>query len=251
MKIKAGLLPLYMDMIDRALPQARSEFQTFINRIIDQLKALDLHIVPSEISCKKEEVIKAIDLFNKQDVDAIITLHLTYSPSLESAPILAGTKIPIIVLDTTQSYEFGPGREPGDVLYNHAIHGVQDFCNVLRRHKKKFFIEAGHWERSDVLKRIKKRAIQAKMVKSFTNIKVGLLDEPLEGMGDFQVQHEVLSDSFGFNIIRSDSEKIKDSIKSIPSKLIKEEIEMDRERFDFNDIDGVLYENSIKVSRCL
>ena len=248
MKIKAGLLPLYMDMIDKTSPQARSEFQTFINRIIDQLKALDLHIVPSEISCKKEEVIKAINLFTRQDVDAIITLHLTYSPSLESAPVLARTKIPIIVLDTTQSYEFGPGREPGDVLYNHAIHGVQDFCNVLRRYKKKFFIEAGHWERSDVLKRIKKRAIQAKMVKSFTNIKVGLLDEPLEGMGDFQVQHEVLSDSFGFNIIRSDSGKIKDSIKSIPPGLIKEEIDMDRERFDFDDIDEVLYKNSIKVS---
>ena len=240
-----------MDMIDRALPQARSEFQTFVNRIIDQLKALGLHIVPSEISCKKEEVIKAIDLFTRQDVDAIITLHLTYSPSLESAPVLARTKIPIIVLDTTQSYEFGPDRESGDVLYNHAIHGVQDFCNVLRRHKKKFFIEAGHWERSDVIKRIKERAIQARIVKSFTNIKVGLLDEPLEGMGDFQVQHEVLSDSFGFNIIRSDSGKIKDSIKSIPPGLIKKEIEMDRKRFDFDGIDEDLYENSIKVSLSL
>lgn len=240
-----------MDMIDRTSPQARSEFQIFIDRIIDRLKALDLHIVPSEISCKKEEFIKAINLFNKQDVDAIITLHLTYSPSLESVPVLARTRVPIIVLDTTQSYEFGPDREPGDVLYNHAIHGVQDFCNVLRRHKKKYFIEAGHWERSDVLKRIKERAIQAKMVKSFTNIRVGLLDEPLEGMGDFQVKHKVLSDSFGFNIIRSDSEKIKSSIKSISSGLIKEEINMDRERFDFDDIDVALYENSIKVSLAL
>lgn len=251
MNIKVGLLPLFMEKIDNTSPDARPEFTIFIEKIAEKLKKSGLDLIQSEISCIKKDFIEALELFEKNDVDAIVTLHLTYSPSLESVPVLSNTRIPIIVLDTTQSYEFGPHKKLGDILYNHGIHGVQDFCNVLRRYNKNFFIEAGHWEKSDVLERIKNRAIQAKLLKSFLNIKVGLLDQPLEGMGDFQIGHEILQKNFGFNIFKSKSAIIKKDIKSISSETIKKEIEKDKQRFDFDNIDDELYENSIKVSLAL
>jgi L-arabinose isomerase len=251
LRLRAGLLPLYMDMIDKTSPQARPVFKDFIGSVKSKLESLDIEIVVSDISCLQKDFSNAVDLFEKQDVDAIITLHLTYSPSLESAPVLAKTKIPLILLDTTQSFDFGPDKELGDVLFNHAIHGVQDFCNILRRNKKKFFIEAGHWEKTDVLDRVKGRLLQSRMVKSFSAIKAGLLDEPLNGMGDFQAGHELLKKSFGFNIVKADGRIIIESMPGISEEDIKREIELDKTRFSFDDIDKTLYKETIRTSLSL
>jgi len=109
-----------MKLIDQASPQARPGFENFIGSIKSKLESLDIETVVADISCMQKDFSNAVDLFEEQDVDAIITLHLTYSPSLESAPVLAKTKIPLIVLDTTQSFDFGPDKGPGDVLFNHA-----------------------------------------------------------------------------------------------------------------------------------
>ena len=54
----------------------------------------------------------AIDGFEKAKVDALVTLHLAYSPSLESSAALAATPLPIVVLNTTPTYAFGPQTEP-------------------------------------------------------------------------------------------------------------------------------------------
>ena len=43
--------------------------------------------------------------FNDADVDAVITQHLAYSPSLESIDALMTIKAPLIVFDTTPDYD--------------------------------------------------------------------------------------------------------------------------------------------------
>ena len=70
---------------------------------------------------------------NTEGVDAIITLHLAYSPSLESAEVLAQSRLPVIMLDTTPDRDFGGHVDPMRLLDNHGIHGVQDLASVLRR----------------------------------------------------------------------------------------------------------------------
>ncbi|MFN2352849.1 MAG: hypothetical protein ABR497_12990, partial [Kiritimatiellia bacterium] len=87
---------------------------------------------------------RAVRACEQAGVDALVTLHLAYSPSLESVAALTATELPIIVLDTTPDWNFGPSQAPAAIMANHGIHGVQDMCNLLLRHGKKFQIEAGH-----------------------------------------------------------------------------------------------------------
>lgn len=77
-----------------------------------------------------------------------------YSPSLQSIDALCRLHVPIIVLDTTETVSFDSMTDPVEIMYNHGIHGVQDMCNLLLRRGKKFFIEAGHFEQSDVIARV-------------------------------------------------------------------------------------------------
>ena len=103
------------------------------------MKNVILKLVAAPICRLKTEFAEAVKNFENARVDAILTLHLAYSPSLESADILARTKLPIVILDTTPDFEFGFARKTEAISYNHGIHGVQDMCNMLIRNWKRIY----------------------------------------------------------------------------------------------------------------
>ncbi|MCK4416840.1 MAG: hypothetical protein KAV99_01575, partial [Candidatus Latescibacteria bacterium] len=153
-KPKIGLLGLYLELYDHSMPEIRPGVEKFYQTIVDEMEKRGIEVTPVALCRLKSEFASAVRSLEDAQVDAIVTLHLAYSPSLESSDILAETSLPILVLDTTPSYEFGPDQDPDEILYNHGIHGVQDMCNLLIRNGKSFKIEAGHWEKSDVLDRV-------------------------------------------------------------------------------------------------
>jgi L-arabinose isomerase len=144
-KPKIGLLPLYLALYDSSAPKLRRQMEAFVSKIALEFKKRDTDVVKGPIACVAREFKSDVALFEKKEVDAIVTLHLTYSPSLESAGVLAQTRLPVLVLDTTPDYDFKPGQSTDRLMSNHGIHGVQDLCNLLKRNNQEFQIEAGHW----------------------------------------------------------------------------------------------------------
>jgi L-arabinose isomerase len=146
-KLKIGLLLLYLELYDELVPGLRPRIEKFAGIIEEKLKKRKVEVLSAPICRVDDEFKKNVKLFENQKVDAIVTLHLAYSPSLESIDALSKTKIPIIILDTTSEYDFGDNIGPEEIMYNHGIHGVQDMCSMLLRKKKDFFIEAGHYKK--------------------------------------------------------------------------------------------------------
>jgi L-arabinose isomerase len=231
---KIGLLPLYIELYDISNPEMRDRINAFLQTIEIGLKQRDLHVVTAPVCRLKPEFQNAVESFEKHDVDAIVTLHLAYSPSLESADILAKTKLPIIVLDTTPTYEFGPEQNEIEIMYNHGIHGAQDMCNLLIRNKKRFMLEAGHWEKSDVLDRIAGCARAAKLIKNICTARVGIVGEPFKGMGDFVVPTEILEKTIGIKTISFDFNKAQELANRISDEDIIIEMEENKSLFEIN-----------------
>ena len=130
---KIGLLPLYIELYDKAVPEARGRIDAFYETICGEMERRGVEVLRAPVCRLKNEFAAAVGSFEKAGAEAIVTLHLAYSPSLESAETLAKTSLPIIVLDTTPTYEYSPGQDPTELMFNHGIHGVQDMCNVLIR----------------------------------------------------------------------------------------------------------------------
>ena len=114
---KIGLLPLYLKLYDEIIPGSRDNHIGFVKAITDEFIKSDVEVVNAEICCVENEFDKAIKLFEKENVDVIVTLHLTYSPSLESAKIISETDLPIVILDTTTDYSLRPGEINDDFIY--------------------------------------------------------------------------------------------------------------------------------------
>jgi len=152
-KPKIGLLPLYVKFYDEVLPDLAAQVEPFVGRVQSALADGGLEVLVAPISRTRPDFASAVERFEAAGVDAIVTLHLAYSPSLESAAVLAKTALPVIMLDTTPDRDFGRDVDPMRLLYNHGVHGLQDLASVLRRFGKPYQVVAGHLEDSDVIQR--------------------------------------------------------------------------------------------------
>lgn len=244
---KVGLLPLYIKLYDDIWPDVRGQVESFYFDIKKELEARGLNVVPSRVCRIKSEFADAVSTFENEKVDAIITLHLAYSPSLESADVLASTNIPLIVLDTTPTFDLSPGQESIEISFNHGIHGVQDMCNLLTRRGKSFLLEAGHWKESDVLDRVVNDVRSAVMVTKIRNSKIGRIGKPFSGMGDFIVPDSILEKTIGLKTVNYSVENDSVYIEGISDEDIDNELRLDESLFTIGDLNEDIYRQSTKA----
>ena len=246
-KIKIGFLPLYVKLYDDGAPNMRLRIDAFAKEIVDLFSNKeDVEIISSDVCRLEDEFKAAIELFEKEEVDSIVTLHLAYSPSLESEKVLKNTKLPIVILDTTPNFDFTYDEDTTAISYNHGIHGVQDMCNLLVRNNKKFFIEVGHYLESDVIERVINRVKGIKIAKEFTNSRVGTIGGAFAGMGDFRLP-ENLYGEIGIEEVALLPEDAKKYFEEVTEAEIDALIADDKEKYDVDkDIPEDYLRNAIR-----
>ncbi|MBO4898499.1 MAG: hypothetical protein J5590_09405 [Clostridia bacterium] len=254
--MKIGLLPLYVKLYDDFTPASRTRHEAFYEEISKLFEKKGTVVVKSSFCRIESEFAETVKLFETENVDAIVTLHMAYSPSLESVKILSNTKLPIVVLDTTSVFEFDNMKSPADITYCHGIHGVMDMCCMLKRYGKDFAIAAGHYSESDVIERVcgYVRATIAK--KAFSETKVAMFGGLFDGMGDFRVENELLLGRFGIKVIEKSAAEMNKYMDDVPDNEIALEYEKDKTKYDFDEsvIEAEYTEelrSSLAVRKCI
>jgi len=246
-KPRVGLLPLYLKLYDDAMADRRPRMEAFYGQIASELENRGLQVVRSSLCRVAPEFEAAVRSFEEAGAEAIVTLHLAYSPSLESADALSRTRLPIIVCDTTPTYSFNARQDPDEVMYNHGIHGVQDMCNLLIRRGKSFTIQVGHWQKSDVLDRVVRDVTAARMASRIRSLRVGLIGRPFKGMGDFSVPVAEMRHRIGVEVRTLEARKFARLLASVTEQELQAEREIDAKRFDFAKVTPEAYMRSART----
>ena len=243
---RLGLLPFYLKLYDEASPDLRGKAEPLIGKVAEALRKRGVDVEPAAICCVEAEFRKAVADFESADVDLIGTLHLAYSPSLESAPALAESALPICVIDTTPDFAFGRDTDPAKISLNHGVHGVMDLTCMLIRLGKPFRVVSGHYEESEVLDRaagVARAALAARCLRSGCVLRVG---EAFRGMGDFSVDEGVLRETLGPTVEQIGLEELADSAAAVTPEQIADETAADREAYDC-EAPGDVHERSVRV----
>ena len=218
--MKIGFLPLYIALYDKTGPQQRVRHNAFCEDLIKKFEGHGLDVVASEICTLKPQFEKAVADFDTAGVDAIVTVHLAYSPSGEYYEVLSKTKLPIIVLDTTVTDDFSQNQQMDEISYCHGIHGVMDMCCMLKRNGKSFAICAGHVDNEGMWDKLVGYVKAAASAKAFCNSTVGVVGGKFDGMEDFTVSEDLFMSRFGIKVVKSD----KDELLKIASEVTDDEI---------------------------
>ncbi|QEN09173.1 hypothetical protein EXM22_14730 [Oceanispirochaeta crateris] len=220
MAARIGFLPFYLALYDEVAKQNREVIEPFYQKIAQELSSKGIIVETSPICRVQKEFEDAIKMFNSKGVDALVSLHLAYSPSLESLPALLNTDLPLVILNTTPEPQFGFRQNPQQITFNHGIHGVQDMCSMLVRHKRPFMIESGHWQDSDVIDRVVEILRGISAAKNFRNTTVGVIGDPFTGMGDFFITPAQMKADFDIDVIPVPEIASSPDIEDINDELI-------------------------------
>lgn len=253
--LKIGLLPLYVGFYDEVLPDLAAKVQPFVGRVQAALGSGGLEVLVAPTGRVRADFAAAVGRFEAAGADAIVTLHLAYSPSLESAEILARSRLPVVMLDTTPERDFGRHVDPTLLLYNHGVHGLQDLASVLRRLGKPYRVVAGHLDDADLVRRcvvaVKNTgpapgrrndgasphfdglasAAAVRAAKAFRSMRVLRIGGVFPGMGDFAVGDDLLQDTFGITVENIDPGALAPAVDSIADQAVAAEVAADRDRF--------------------
>lgn len=238
---KIGLLPFYLEMYDEIMPEIRKGFEPFLDAIYDKFMGRGITVVRSGFCRLSAEFEDAVNRFEEEEVDCIVTIHLAYSPSLECIDALVNTKLPVIILDTTRDECF---NSISQLMYNHGIHGVQDICNLLRRRGKRFILEAGHISSPGLMDKIVCHVKGAEIANKFRTARVAQVGESFAGMGDFVVENNVLKD-LGIEVLKVLPNELAMYLPGKSDPGVLDEISKDHERFDCSQIKPEQHESSV------
>ncbi len=244
-KVKVGFLPLYLKLYDDTAQNMRPSIDAYHDDLCAELEKTGVELVRTDICRIAPEFAAAVELFEKEEVDAIVTVHMAYSPSLECIDALAATKLPILIMDTTRDFNCGFDMENGAVFHSHGIHGVQDMCNLLRRRGKDYTIFAGHFTESDVVTRVADAARAVKAAKSLDGMKVGQIGGSFAGMGDF-LPGEAAMARLGVKTVECNGAELAALRDSVTEDEIRAEYEKDRAE---NGADVVSFEQYAYAER--
>jgi L-arabinose isomerase len=248
---RIGLLPLYLKLYDDVVPELRPKLEAFLGEVADALSANGLDVVSAPVCRERPEFAEALAGLADAGVDALVTLHLAYSPSLESAPLLAECGLPLILFDTTPSPTFDSSATRQTMLENHGIHGVQDLASVLRRLGKPYHVVAGHLSRSDVVAEVVEVCRAASAASRLRRMKVGLVGEPFRGMGDFAIDADRLAERLGPSVVRIDLTDLANRAAAVSPEALEAEAAADEERFDCSAVTRQVLEPSLRLGLAL
>jgi len=188
---RLALLPLMLEQYDAWAPGLRPAQETFLTSASEFLARFGSVSDPG-ICNTRAAVDAAVAAAERGGADLLVVLFLSYAPSLIALPALARTRLPLLLLNTTPRADMGPDIQASDYLENHAIHGVQDLANVLRRAGKQHGIVSGHLSDPAVAAALTEWAAAARALRLWQTLRVGRMGATFPGMGDFAVDATAL-----------------------------------------------------------
>jgi len=244
-KTKIGFLPLYLKLYDDVDPSLRNAFSGFVRTMEDTLKSRASVVNPGIVATKTGARTME-DLFRKENVSAVFTLHLAYSQSYLVSEALARLNLPVFMLDATKDSGFQK-MKPDFLMNNHGIHGVMDLASVLHAKGVAYNVIAGQVNDSSFLKKVGSAVDSTRLAAGFMGQIVGLTGQPFEMMGDFEVPFKRLSKMFGVNVVRISDRLLLDLSGKIKRAAVSKVVAEDRKRFAMGHTRQSDHEDSVRV----
>jgi len=232
---KIGLLTLFFDMYLTSGDALLKSCTAFSLELAENLANHAVVVYPG-VCINRSDVDKAVYRFETEDVDLIVVVFLTYTPSMYVLPALKKTQLPVLLFCTQKMPAVTEAITPWETDENHGVHGYQDLANVLRRAGKAYQYLAGYWKDEKTQSELISWLQAAHARKVLQSSGLGLLGYPMENMGDFGVDETAFQSQLGLHIYHLPMKAISKIAQAAPQDEIERYIQQDLTHFKVCDM---------------
>lgn len=193
---KTGVMGLTLNLYKKSIPSLMPQLESFSRELNDIISKFS-EPVHYPLAWDKKTVLEGLSLFEKEKVNSIILVFLSYSTSLDIIPLFRKADIPILIWNTQKLDRITTSFSSQDVLENHGMHGVQDLASVLVREGIKFSLITGHYKDRKTIGLIKDWCESSYAVSKMRDTKIGRIGGTFPNMGDFAIRPEILKEILG------------------------------------------------------
>lgn len=240
-------LDIYKDSFPGYMDRLQAQLDKFQAEIGDAAS-----IVSSRLCYVQDQVSEQIRKAEAGSVDALLLIPMSYTASLMTLLPLSRTSLPIVIWNTQEALEVDESYSFDDLLMNHVTQGTQDVTNVLCRTGKVFGMESGHYQDREALGRLCQWLNAAKAMQFAKQMRVGLLGQPFQDMGDFGVDETQMAAQWGPHTVHLSPAQLVRLLDQVEEADVGKLIEEDRERFEVaSDITEDIHRTSSKLELAL
>ncbi len=232
-KPRIGLLGLMLQLYDASNPELRPNQEQFAGQLVAKLAEF-AEVTFTGIVNTRTGVQQAMAAFAAAEVDLIVVVHFSYSPSLIAMQALMHASRPVVLFNTQRKRGLGDDFSYQDVLENHGMHGQQDLANVLVRAGRSFGVVTGYWEDEATLRELAEWAQAAVAARRMRAAEIGLIGYPFQDMGDFGVDETAFMQQIGCHVQHLGLDELAEAVQQAPETDLHAIVASDREQFDIS-----------------
>ncbi|MCD4824331.1 MAG: hypothetical protein K8S55_06970 [Phycisphaerae bacterium] len=234
-KPRVGVVGLTLELYETLAPDLRPQREQWVKQSL--LPALEpiADVQFERAVYTPEDIDDVIARYEAADLDALLVICLTYSPSQISLPAFKRTRLPIVVWNTQELFVADDSFGSAEMRNNHGVHGTQDLCNVLLRSGVKFEYVTSHIQDNEALGELEDFFVSAAAVNGLRRARLGLIGYPFPGMGDFAHDSTHLAATLGCRWQSISVEQYIKRSESADAESVANLIAEYREKYDLAD----------------
>ncbi len=226
---RVGILAT-MTALYRKIPDLRPRMEKWAAELIAQMSSFAEVIFP-EVCDTREQVDRVVAEIQGRGAGLLIVFPLTYAPSHLVLPALRAVKLPLLLLNSQIIRDFDSEATAQAFIDNQAPTGLFDLSNALVRAGIPFRVVSGHYRNQEFMAELQDWCRLSHLAAEVRRFRVGLAGHAMDGMGDLSVDHGLLLDQFGAEVIHVPISDIAARVKHVTVAEVRRQVEEDSTLF--------------------
>lgn len=214
-KPSIGVLGIMQELYLPIHPGIRERQEAYAREVLATMAGTATFAFPGA-AVNRAEVEQTLGEFNRQGLDGVLVIMLTYGASFLTYNALLDNRLPILLANIQPEESVGTDWDMADLTYNQGVHGAQDTANALMWTRSRYTVWSGNWRAAEFRDYVAVWANTVKAIGSLPKVRIAQIGQ-MVAMGDIQANSaEILSrlriqvDQVGIGLIHTEMEKASD-----------------------------------------
>jgi L-arabinose isomerase len=232
---RIGLLGIMQSLYDEMLPGITERQGAYARELGAALsRAAGIEVVVAEPAKGRDEIEAVVASFERDELDGLIVVMLTYGPAMRVAHALTETRLPVCLANVQPESTVTGAWDMADLTYNQGIHGAQDTANALVRAGRPFHVATGDWHSASFADGIGRWAHAAAAAARWRRLRVAIFGGAMNDMGDIRVDVHTLLRTLGPQVDTLAVGVLARAVEAVEPDAVRALIEDEDERFEID-----------------